>query len=75
MHSCGKGHFISEVTFLVTNLKQKAGLSTHAESAHKGVKDVPLVEFMYIVFTCMPSESYCRQLRSLLFVLCILRTE
>lgn len=28
---------------------------------------VPLVEFMYIIFTCMPNESYCRQLRLLLF--------
>ena len=27
---------------------------------------VPLVEFMYLVFTCMPGEIYCRQLRSLL---------
>ena len=31
--------------------------------------DVPLVEFMHLVFTCMPDESYCRQLRSLL--LCV----
>ena len=39
------------------------------------MEDVPLVEFMYLVFTCMPSESYYRQLRSLLFVLCILKTD
>ena len=32
-------------------------------------EDVPLVEFMYLVFTYMPSESYHRQLRSLLLVL------
>ena len=25
-----------------------------------------LVEFMYLVFTRMPGESYCRQLKSLL---------
>jgi len=31
---------------------------------------VPLVEFMYLVFTCMPGESYHRQLRSLLLYLC-----
>ena len=31
---------------------------------------VPLVEFMYLVFTCMPGESYGRQLRSLLLCLC-----
>ena len=31
--------------------------------------NVPLVEFMYLVFTCIPGESYCRQLRSSFFVL------
>ena len=30
-------------------------------------EDVPLVEFMYLVFTRMPCESYRRRLRSLLF--------
>ena len=30
-----------------------------------------LVEFMHLVFTCIPSESYCRQFRSLLFVWCL----
>ena len=29
-----------------------------------------LVEFMYLVFTCMPVESYCWWLRSLLLCLC-----
>ena len=24
------------------------------------IEDVPLVEFMYLVFTHMPGESYCR---------------
>ena len=33
-------------------------------------EDVPLVEFMYFVFTCMPSESYHRQPRSLLLCSC-----
>ena len=33
-------------------------------------EDVPLVEFMYLVFTCMPGESYCRWFRSLLLYLC-----
>ena len=33
-------------------------------------EDVPLVEFMYLVFTCMPGESYCRWLRSLLLCSC-----
>ena len=32
--------------------------------------DVPLVEFMYLVFTGMPGEGYHRQLRSLLLCLC-----
>ena len=32
--------------------------------------DVPLVEITYFVFTCMPDESYCRRLRSLLLCLC-----
>ena len=32
-------------------------------------EDVHL-EFMYLVFTCMPGESYCRQLGSLLLCLC-----
>ena len=32
-------------------------------------KDVPLVEFMYLVSTCMPGESYHRRLRSLVLYL------
>ena len=32
-------------------------------------EDVPLAEFMSLVFTWMSGESYCRRLRSLLFVL------
>ena len=31
---------------------------------------VPLVEFMYFIFTRMPGESYRRRLRSLLLYLC-----
>ena len=31
-------------------------------------EDIPLVEFMYIVFTRMPGESYRRPLRSLLCI-------
>ena len=33
-------------------------------------EDVPLVEFMYLVFTRMPGENYRRQFRSLLLCLC-----
>ena len=32
--------------------------------------DVPLVEFLYLVSTRMPGESYRRRLRSLLLYLC-----
>ena len=34
----------------------------------KHFEDIPLVEFMYLVFTCMPGESYRRQLRSVLYL-------
>ena len=34
------------------------------------VEDVPLVDFMYLVFTRMPGESYRRWLRSSLLYLC-----
>ena len=34
-------------------------------------EDVPLVEFMYLVFTRMPCESYRRRLRSLLLYWCV----
>ena len=37
---------------------------------------VPLVEFMYLVFTHMPGEKYRRRLRSLLLYLCyVLRAQ
>ena len=32
-------------------------------------EDVPVVEFMYLVFTRMPGESYPRRLRSVLLCL------
>ena len=43
-------------------------------SARTNKEDVPLVEFVYLVFTCMPGESYCRWLGSLLLhsVWCLL---
>ena len=50
------------VIIIQTNLKQN-----EAQSARV---DVPLVEFMYLVFTRMPGESYRRRLRSLLLYLC-----
>ena len=35
------------------------------------LRNVPMVEFMYLVVTCMPGESYCRRLRSLLRLISI----
>ena len=32
-----------------------------------------MVEFMYLVFTCMPGESYHRRLKSLLYLCYIFR--
>ena len=37
------------------------------------VEDVLLVELMYLVFTRIPSESYRRRLRSLLYLCCVFR--
>ena len=39
-------------------------------SGTEKIKDVLLVEFMYLVFTRMPSESYHRRPRPLLLYLC-----
>ena len=54
----------------MANLKQNEPRSARAESTHEGVKDVPLVEITYLVFTRMPGESYRGRLRSLLLYLC-----
>ena len=59
----------------IRNLKQNEAHSARAEPTHKGVissrKDnYILVEFMYLVFTRMPGQSYRRRLRSLLLCLC-----
>ena len=64
------------------NRKQNEAQSARAESTHKGdnqrskngiqlqvISTVPLVAFMYLVFTRMPGESYRRRLRSLLLYL------
>ena len=34
-------------------------------------EDVPVVEFMYLVFTCMPDESYCGCTSDGVYVPCI----
>ena len=38
-------------------------------------KYVPLVEFIYLVFTRMPGESYRRQLRSFVRCVCVTSFE
>ena len=38
------------------------------------LEDVPLVQFMYLVFTRMPGASCRRRLRSLLYLCCVFRT-
>ena len=45
-------------------------MSLFSSSSFSQNEDVPLVEFMYLVFTRMPGESYRRRLRSLLLFLC-----
>ena len=44
-----------------------------AHGRHPFFEDVPLVEFMYLVFTCMPGESYRRRLWSSWLYLCDIR--
>ena len=39
----------------------------------RGTEDIPLAEFMYLVFTRMPDESYRRRLRSLLYLCYVFR--
>ena len=48
-------------------MKQNKTQSACAESTRKD-EEVPLVEFIYLVFSCMPGESYRKQVRSLLFL-------
>ena len=40
------------------------------EASYLLLEDVPLAEFTYLVFTCMPGESYCRWFGSLLLCMC-----
>ena len=56
-----------ELAALHTNVKHNGAQSARAESTHK---DVPLVEFMYLVFTRIAGENYRRRFRSLLLYLC-----
>ena len=45
----------------------------HASKYKVQKKDVPLVEFVYLVFSCMPGESYRRGLS--LCCLCVMSFE
>ena len=53
-------HQTEETNQLAMNLKQSEAQSARASS------NVPLVEFMYLVFTRIPGESYRSRLRPLL---------
>ena len=57
------------VTLGVDRTKEK-DLIIRKGNYSNGIEDVLLVEFMYLVFTRMPGESYRRRLRSLLLYLC-----
>ena len=48
----------------------RRGPHATASEEKKKMEDVPLVEFMYLVFTHTPGESYRRRHRSLLLCLC-----
>ena len=45
-------------------------MRTRSLMQNQHTEDVPLVEFVYLVFTRMLAESYCRWLTSLLLCLC-----
>ena len=58
-----------------TDMEQKTSVfllesSTEFSCEKINVEEVPLEEFMYLVFMRMPGESYRRRLRSLLSCLC-----
>ena len=58
-----------------TDMEQKTSVfllesSTEFSWEKINVEDVPLEEFLHLVFTRMPGESYRRRLRSLLLYLC-----
>ena len=57
-------------SFLFFLIKISAWLTNISfNEKNKVLEAVPLVEFMYLVFTCMPCESYCGWLRPLLLYL------
>ena len=50
----------------VNLMREKVDICRFFLAVTSVTEDVPLMEFMYLVFTCMPAESYHRRLRSLL---------
>ena len=54
--------------YKVHKLHQKYIIEDYLHKHHQryNLDDVPRVEFMYLVFTPVPGESYCRRLKSLL---------
>ena len=63
-----EGH--SSVKHRSSNHKSKSESPFKLYVIRRRKEKVPLVEFMYLVFTRMPGESYRRRLRSLLLYLC-----
>ena len=61
-----------KLEIVLNKSKQNEAQSARAESTQK--KNVLLVEFMYLVFTRMPGESYRRRLRSLLYLCYVFRS-
>ena len=57
------------ITKLVLKQQQRLVSPMVTCTWHMSIEDVPLVEFMYLVFTCMLGESYHRWLGSL-FCMC-----
>ena len=63
-HSCITEKHLTPVSPSVPEVE-----GIYATGWHPFFEDVPLVEFMYFIFTRMPGDSYCRRLRSLLLYL------
>ena len=64
--------FQAETIHMLSSQCLKSHTNNHTTFANRKICTfyVPLVELMYLVFTCRPGESYCRQFRSLLLYLC-----
>jgi len=71
IHQHLKSQILQRLTALLKKKKkkrnsseQKEAQSIHDKNSTRGVhpqkEEVPLVEFMSLLFTCMPGDSYCR---------------